>query len=116
LGAFSSSSKTSNFPPVLALTPRNLAGITRELFSTSTSPGISNSRKAGNRRCSMRFSPRCKTRRRDASRLGAGCCAINSGGSSKSKSAVRIGASFELKPSSFKLLCDERLFAAISGL
>jgi hypothetical protein len=36
------------------------------------------------------FAFRCKTRRRDSSRLGAGCCAINSGGSSKSKSAVRI--------------------------
>ena len=38
-GAFSSSSKTSNLPPVLAFTLRNLAGITRESFNTSTSPG-----------------------------------------------------------------------------
>ena len=34
-------------------------------------------------------SARCRTSSRDSSRCGAGCCAINSGGRSKLKSAVR---------------------------
>ena len=47
-------------------------------------------------------SSRCKTSSRDSSRRGAGCCAINSGGNTKSKSAVRIPASFEFQVSRCK--------------
>ena len=39
LRAFSSSNRISNWPPERALAPRNRAGMTRELFNTSTSPG-----------------------------------------------------------------------------
>ena len=42
---------------------------------------------------SLRF----KTNSRDSSRLAAGCCAINSGGRAKSKSAVRIAGSFKVQ-------------------
>ena len=72
LGAFSSSNKISNRPPVLALMPRNRAGMTRELFNTSTSPARRNPSKSRNRRCSTRPPARCKTSSRDSSRLERG--------------------------------------------
>ena len=96
--AFSSSNNISNLPPVFALVPRNRAGITRELFKTRTSPSRKNSGKSLNFRCSIRPSGRCKTSSRDPSRLDAGCCAINSGGRVKLKSAVRTGRVSSFKP------------------
>ena len=98
----SSSRRISNLPPVRALAPCNRAGNTRESFNTSTSPARKKSGKSANRRCSILPLPRCRTSSRDASRRGAGRCAINSCGKSKSKSAVRTGASFGFRDSTFK--------------
>ena len=65
LVSFSSTSRISNLPPVLAFTPRKRAGTTRESLSTSTSSGRRYSIMSLNRRCSSRRPSRCRSSSRD---------------------------------------------------
>ena len=98
-GAFSSSSRISNLPPVLAFEPRNRAGITRELFSTSTSPARKNSSKSGNCRCSMRSVRRDAKPAAAIDRAAARAVArsVPAAGQNR-KSAVRIARVLSFRP------------------
>jgi len=89
-GLASSSRRSSTRPGESARRPSNRAGITRESFITSTSPGWSWSTRSMNRPCRQAPVDRSNCINRDPSRSGAGCWAINSPGSSKSKSDTRM--------------------------
>ena len=98
-GAFSSSSNISNFPPVWALTPRkprrNHARIVQHQHVARRAEIPAN---RGNRRCSIGFRLPMQNQQARFVAPGAGCCAISSGGRSKSKSAVRIARVSSFKP------------------
>ena len=118
LRAFSSSSRISNRPPVRAF---DAAQAGRGSRANCSAPARRRREKIpasrGNLRCSMRPPSRCKTRSRDSSRRGAGCCAINSGGRTKSKSAVRIArvSSFSCDDASCQDRMQNEFFGQISS-
>ena len=83
-------SKHSTAPPDDRWALRR-AGRTAALLRKRRSDALRYSGRSEKTRCSQRRSWRCTTSNRDASRRSAGCCAINSGGRSKSKRSVESG-------------------------
>ena len=86
-------SRTSTLPPVSGRDPKRRAAMTRVSFTTSRSPRWRRDGKSEKRWWSIVRAERRSTMRRAESRGSAGCWAINPGGRSKLKSAVRIRSS-----------------------